>query len=196
MRSPASGSLRALRAGLVALVCVSFALAGHVMSGGARPSMVGLAAVSFITFAAMLSFTRRERSFGAYFRALLAGQVAFHASFMLGAQHGATAAGSHSHHASAELTAQAGSSLLVSPAMAAGHVLAALLAAALLAFGERAVWAAYRVVAFLLTPFLEPAVDYPSSSPRARAQRSSGKAIGLLIARSRGRRGPPALLAA
>jgi hypothetical protein len=136
--SPTRGLLRALRASIVSAVCTAACLAGHVLAGGSRPGTLVLVIVVTLLCGAAFVGSRARWTFGRLLLLLGAGQVGFHLLFTVAGEHPDTVGG----HAPAP------AELAGSVTMAAAHLVAALVLAGLLTWGESWLW---RVVAALNT---------------------------------------------
>lgn len=151
-----------LRAAMFATAAVALAAWAHVLSGGQLPGAGILTAVVALTGLACTAATRLHLKFPAASALLGAGQVALHEAFTVfgGTVPGVPAAGSH-HHGAAVFPA--GTPMQLHPhevdstlgqLMLAGHALATLACALLLARGEDALWS--------LAAWLRPLTELPS----------------------------------
>ena len=179
-----------LRFSLVTGLAGFFALAAHLVAGGAIQSLVGL--VVAVVFTALISMVVLVRAnFARVLVAMLAGQYVFH-TFM-----GVGATGGHHHGAEAFVEpVVVGSGW---DGMVAFHFLAACLSATLVAGADHAL----RVLALVgraLARLLERAVNSPAPVEIAGTQLSalpigSGKRAHIEgLVGSRGLRGPPAFM--
>lgn len=132
---PAHGTLRLTRTALLAVACTGLAWGGHNL-WSATPAGVGgfLLATAFLA-GLLWRFTRIMRGFGDIFTVMALAQVVLHMALQM-------TAGPELHSAGA---GHAGHGLLthalgLTPGMLFAHLWAALLAAALLAHGESALW--------------------------------------------------------
>ncbi|MFD4406919.1 hypothetical protein ACFWPH_29555 [Nocardia sp. NPDC058499] len=134
--------LARLRGVFVGLFSSAASLAGHGLGGGpvdmSVSMLLSLAVVSLLPVLAVTSRQVRERRAGTVAVLLVAGQALGH--IMLTVGHGHTA----------------GAALLPSPTMSAGHIVAALAAAAVLLSAERTVQAAFGFVVERLAGWLLP----------------------------------------
>ncbi|MFW5416130.1 hypothetical protein J0910_05850 [Nocardiopsis sp. CNT-189] len=180
---PARGPLHALRAAVLAAACVGIAWCGHAVWGGAPTSPWAPLLAGAALWPPLSRFTRARREFGEIFAVLAAAQVPLHLLLTWGAPEPGpgAAAGPHAAHA-----------LGYHPAMLAGHLWAALLAAALLAHGEAALWALAGLVFAALPRLLAPLRGAPHPArPRPAAPAPPARpGPGLLCADRQ--RGPPA----
>src|SRR5690349_19623277 len=129
MRSPGRGAARVARGSLLALCCTLLALSGHVLGGGHVTAVVPMVAVAGPIGAAFVIWADRQRGPLQLAAATAGSQVAFHVMFSLCGGTGLAA------HPTRDTVA-----------MVAGHLVAGLLATWVLARGEAAVWALYRVL--------------------------------------------------
>ncbi|MQA76779.1 MAG: hypothetical protein GEU88_21225, partial [Solirubrobacterales bacterium] len=127
---PAAGPGRALRAVVVAAVCVGCSLSAHVMAGGAAASHPMLFGTWLAVAAVAFALSGRPWTFGRLLAVLGGGQLVLHPLF------DATGAPSASG----------------SPAMPLAHLAASLLLAVLLAHGDRALWRLCALILALLRP--------------------------------------------
>ncbi|AXJ09866.1 hypothetical protein [Arthrobacter sp. PM3] len=151
-----------LRAALFATTAVTLAACAHVVSGGQLPGSGILVAILALTGLACTAATRLRLGFPAATALLGAGQVVLHEAFTAfgGIVPGAPAGGPHLHGTAA----LPGGTLVHLPAhelespvallMLAGHALATLACALLLAKGEDALWA--------LAAWLRPLIQLPT----------------------------------
>lgn len=150
---PDRGWLRVVRAAVIACCIVGLSLAAHVSAGGRVPGVAILVGSGVIVAAYAGALTRNRLSLGELAGALGAGQVVLHTAFM-------TAGGGHSGGLE----------------MIAGHAVATVLLALVLARGEDAAWALWcRLLPRLVVP-TAPArpvaerVDYLAATASARVQ--------------------------
>ncbi|WP_046470008.1 hypothetical protein [Allosalinactinospora lopnorensis] len=178
MHAPSQGPLWGARTALLAAACTGIAWSGHIAWGGSAVS-----SGSFLLATAALGlllgpFTRSQRGFGEIFAVLAAAQCGLHIIFQFTA-------------APAPLTAHAGHGLLgYSPGMLAGHLWAALLAAALLAHGEAALWTLLALLGRAL-PRPVRAPRLVAAGPPRFAPEPPDLRPGLRILRQDRPRGPP-----
>ncbi|CAL99428.1 hypothetical protein A8924_0460 [Saccharopolyspora erythraea NRRL 2338] len=136
--TPAKGALRVLRGAGLAITSASLSVAAHMTSGGSLPDPGTTALITALLSGAGVALAGRRRGLPSIVGALAVAQLALHVFLQL--------AGSH----------QGTPGHLVAPfdpvGMSAGHALAALLTAVLLARAERALF----VIARLLGLFLPP----------------------------------------
>ncbi|MFI8520110.1 hypothetical protein ACIGEZ_20115 [Streptomyces sp. NPDC085481] len=208
MRGPGSW-LRRTRAGLLgASACLLLGAAGHVAAGGRLPGttgLVGLFAVLAVVCGA-LSALRRHRFAATVLVLGLAQSVLHLVLHIMAGGHGdatATPGGMHmgrmehmehmghaGHHGVPAGPGASGHSM--DPGMTLAHTLAALGAAVCLIHGERVLG---RLSRLLLPPlpraFVPATVPVPPERPAAEPDRTLPMPRGVLLARTRTRRGPP-----
>jgi hypothetical protein len=206
LTAPGSGAVRIARGLVCALAALLLGDGAHIVAGGHPPGLLVLL-LSFVVLAFVgVALAEFERGFTFIAAVLGGGQLFLHLAFSYasapaivitepghavivesGGGHGVMPASG----AGAAGMSQAADVASWSPAMTLAHVAATLAAAALMAYGERAVWRLAQVVLPLLWVFLRPAAPplpkpLPISAPVAVVRR-----YGVLLARSRPRRGPP-----
>ena len=161
---PLDGPVRLVRSVAAALVCVATAGVGHHLAGGTLPAPAVLTVLVGATAVSWMLSARRVTP-GQLVGLLVLCQVGVH----LGAPH---------------------ADMSMGPAMLAGHVVATLVSAAVLARGERFVWELARLLRVRLAPLLHLLVPVPSLRPLLAvvAPRSLRDAR---LAYSRSLRGPP-----
>ncbi|WP_407319710.1 hypothetical protein UQW22_04620 [Isoptericola halotolerans] len=134
MRSPGTGTLRAARTLLLAAAIVLPSLGAHVAAGGSSPGTALLLVLVALTAVAAHPLSRRELRLPGMLGALAVGQVLLHVAFERAAA--LTSAGemaAHAHHGA------------MSPAtMVAAHVVADLVLAVALRYGEALLWRLWR----------------------------------------------------
>lgn len=180
MRTAAKAPFHALRSAMVALTVLSLAAGAHTLAGGQLPAAGILLALLALTGLASTTATRLKLGLPAMAGLLGAGQLVLHQAFA--AFSGPAAAGSVSGPAAGPGGSQAGPAAGVIPhhlgtvsfpagdgsqlaaagpdswpalLMLAGHALATLLCAMLLARGEDALW--------LLAAWLRPLLRLPAA---------------------------------
>ncbi|GAA1983860.1 hypothetical protein GCM10009799_06580 [Nocardiopsis rhodophaea] len=179
---------------MLAVACTGLAWGGHALWAGS-PVALGAFVPATVLMAMLLArFTLCQRGFGEIFTVLAAAQVGLHLVFhSLSAVSPTVAAGHAAHtatpHQSAPLTHALGP-LGVSPGMLAGHLWAALLAAALLAYGELCLWTLLRLLTAALPALLRPAVR-PIPGPRTGAPDPTPARRSPRMLRRERTRGPP-----
>ncbi|MFI6695534.1 hypothetical protein ACIBLA_28055 [Streptomyces sp. NPDC050433] len=203
-RSP----MRALRAAVLAAVCVTLAAVGH-SSTSTHEIPLGVLTAAFAVIAGLSWLAGgRRRGIGFIGPAVLTAQAALHMTFSAAGTHGAMPSRGHGHGTAGmeESTGVSGigDALLsaadaTSPGMLAAHLLAGAVCALWLARGEAAFFRlAETVAAFAFTPLglllAAPrplAVPPPPVRPRHRT-RAPHRPRGTVLAHAVSRRGPPA----
>ena len=210
MRTAARAPFHALRSAMVALTVLALAAGAHTLAGGQLPSPGILLALLALTALASTTATRLKLNFPAMAGLLGAGQLVLHeaftafsgASFSPAPAGAASGRGDLAHHVgSVPLPTGIGSTLEapgldsgLSLLMLAGHALATLLCAVLLARGEAALWA----LAAWLRPLLRlPAPVTPDAVavPAATGWPADSAPLPWRNLRRYCRRGPPAAVA-
>lgn len=202
MLDPFASRWRHLRGGIFALMAAQLAALGHLVGGGGLPpASVVLIAGGLIALAAA-GLARQRRGFGWIFGLLLLCQLLFHLLFSLSDPAGHSMAG---HRTAAPTGAMAtmaaptpGDSMLLlgGAQMMLFHLVAALLAALLLARGDRALFKLAELYRRVITavgapPMLRIKVPIRWSIHRsARVMLPAGPVLDR-----HPRRGPPAMLA-
>ncbi|MFE9298570.1 hypothetical protein [Streptomyces niveus] len=207
-RSP----MRALRAAILAAVCVTLAAVGH-SSASTHELPLGVLALAFGVIAGLSWLAGgRRRGVGFIGPAVLTAQAALHVTFAAAGTHGAMPSAGHGHTpadmgetrpgagtgaegaVAAVLTAVGDTS----PGMLAAHLLAGAVCALWLARGEAAFFRlAETVAAFAFTPLglllaaPRPLAVPPPVRPRHRT-RAPHRPRGTVLAHAVSRRGPPA----
>ncbi|MEU0526942.1 hypothetical protein [Streptomyces niveus] len=210
-RSP----MRALRAAILAAVCVTLAAVGHssVSAGSGHEIPLGVLTAAFAVLTALSWLAGgRRRGIGFIAPAVLTAQGALHMTFSAVGTHGAMPTRTHGHPtagmgAGADMGESAGQGPVAavlaaagdtSPGMLAAHLLAGAGCALWLARGEAAFFRLARTVAaFAFTPLgllfaaPRPLPVPPPVRPRHRT-RAPHRPRGRVLAHAVSRRGPPA----
>ncbi|GAA5002551.1 hypothetical protein [Actinopolymorpha pittospori] len=190
MSNPGSGLLRISRGGLLAVCCTALALLGHVSSGGGRPPVPALLAVTVVVGSAFAVLADRRRAFGQILVGALVAQVAFHTAFTLSMPGHHHVSGVAVSHGSTELFFGLKSGI----PMLLGHLVAAVLVAVLAASGEALVWALYHLLGLVRLPDLAKPLPSGPSSPPPNDVAALPAAAEWLGGRAHPRRGPPRLV--
>ena len=202
MRTAARAPFHALRSALVSLTILTLAAGAHTLGGGQLPAAGILLALLALTGLASTTATRLKLNLPALAGLLGAGQLVLHEAFRafsapaLARAVTGPAGDAAPHHAGpVPLPAGAASTLAASGTdsllMLAGHGLATLLCAFLLARGESALWS----LAAWLRPLLRlPAAAAPDdvAVPAATGWPAESAPLPWRNLRSDCRRGPPA----
>lgn len=208
MRTAARAPFHALRSAMVALTVLSLAAGAHTLAGGRLPSPGILLALLALTALASTTATRLKLNFPAMAGLLGAGQLVLHkafTAFSVPASGTSSEPAGHAapHHLGPVALSVGGDGqfaasvpdsqfALLSLLMLAGHALATLLCAVLLARGEAALWS----LAAWLRPLLGlpvPAAPAAVAAPPAVIGWPAGSApLPWRNLRRDCRRGPPA----
>ena len=205
MRTAAKAPFHALRSALLSLTVLSLAAGAHTLGGGELPAVGIMLALLALTGLASTAATRLRLNLPALAGLLGAGQLVLHEAFtvfsapaLAGAVPGPAGRLSPHHAGTVQLPAGADSPLAASGMdselsllMLAGHALATLLCAVLLARGEAALWS----LAAWLRPLLRlPAAVAPDAVavPAATGRPAESAPLPWRNLRRDCRRGPPA----
>ncbi|MDA2807859.1 copper resistance CopC family protein [Nocardiopsis suaedae] len=178
------GLLHILRTGLLAFGCTAVAWFGHAAWGGAPAPAWAVVAAGALLWGPLARFTHARRGFGAILTVMAGAQVPLHLVFLA-----AEAVGGVPHAAHA--TAHAHGVLGYSPDMLAGHLLAALIGAALVAWGEGALWALLGVLSGALPWLVVPAAVPPAGAAATGTSGPPGRAARHAPLTGVRPRGPP-----
>lgn len=183
---PAHGTLRLTRTALLAGACTGLAWVGHNLWAESPAGAGGFLLATAFLFGLLWRFTRIMRGFGDIFAVMALAQVALHLILQTaGPELVALAPGTdHSGHG---LLSHA---LGFAPGMLFAHLWAALLAAALLARGESALWSLAAAVSRSL-PRLLRVPDLTLSAPGRTLTAPRPTAPPPPVPSSHGPRGPP-----
>ncbi|KPC72022.1 hypothetical protein ABZ038_02435 [Streptomyces sp. NPDC006349] len=191
--TPASGVLRGLRAGSLAVLCVLLPLAGHVLAQCHAPRWIivgGMAAVA-VPGAAVL--TRHKLTDAQLLTVFAASQLAYHAAYSLpGAC--AAAAGDEAGGGLSRLIEHDAVTGPPAGVLMAGHLVTLLLAVRLLGVGERLLWQSRSLLAVVqrLLVFLWPLLrGRHGCGPQIVFPESSAPMVSTLLVRLHEGRAPP-----
>ncbi|WP_020575721.1 hypothetical protein [Actinopolymorpha alba] len=189
MSNPGGGLLRVMRGAVLAVCCTTLALLGHLGGGGGMAPLPALLAVTLLLGAGFTILAQHRRSFGQIAVAAIAAQAIYHLAFSLSpGDHGQPAT---AFPPSGSAYLPAGLPVYVNLPMLAGHLVAALVMAGLLAHGESLLWALFHLLGLVRLPALARPVSLGLPG-RVRAFRVDVPAISeLLLGRVHRRRGPP-----
>lgn len=197
MSDPTRGALRQVRSAVLAVVVLALAATAHVLAGGELPTLLVLSGLALGTACATWALTRFRLGRVAILAVLGAGQFLLHQAFELFGPSSAVATTGHDHSAAA-MAAQLSSAtpmtgMTDSLPMVTAHVLATILAALVVAHGERALWALLawctplaRVLRLVLPPV--------TPRPARRVETTARRPRRLDLVRVTPRRGPPPVL--
>ncbi|WP_444962452.1 copper resistance protein [Nocardiopsis sp. M1B1] len=183
---PAHGTLRLLRTALLAAACTGLAWGGHNLWAAAPASPGGLAAATAVLFPLLWYFTRTMRGFGDIFAVMACVQILLHLVFQGSGEPLPGILDTGADHAGHGLITHA---LGLAPGMLFAHLWAALLASALLAHGEAALWFLTALLARALPPLRVPGIAFGARVPVTCA--ASGTAPPPVALSAHGPRGPP-----
>lgn len=147
---PAHGTLRLLRTASLAGACTGLAWVGHNLWAAEPAGAGGFALATALLTPVLWHFTRIMRGFGEILVVMACAQVALHLILQGSADPAFTTFDTGTDHSGHGVLAHA---LGLAPGMLVAHLWAALLASALLARGEAALW----FLAALLSRALPPA---------------------------------------
>lgn len=187
--TPTTRRARAVRGSAAAAVATTFASTGHTFAGGEVPPLWLLLAVTVLASPVAVALVGRRRSFPRLAAAVAAAQVALHASFAAVGTSAPTASGTHTHMAMPAL-GDAPTMAHTSSGMIVGHIAAAIVTIAVVAYGERLL----AMIARGLRRLLARSVDVvPADHPRipTPAHRTHAGVAALFLS-ALTRRGPPA----
>ncbi|MFC9125729.1 hypothetical protein ACFT4A_02660 [Streptomyces sp. NPDC057099] len=193
LASPASGVLRGLRAGVLAVLCVLLPLAGHVLARCHAPRWIIVAGMAAVAVPGATVLTRRRLTDTQVLTVLAAAQLACHTAYSLPGACAAVAerGGSGGLSRLVEHDAVAGAPPGV---VLAGHAVMLLLAARLLGLTERLLWQSrtlWTVVRRLLL-FLWPLLSgRHGNGPRVAVRESAAPPVSALLVRLNEGRAPP-----
>ncbi|MEU5646704.1 hypothetical protein [Streptomyces milbemycinicus] len=192
--SPASGVLRGLRAGVLAVLCVLLPLAGHVLARCHAPRWIVVAGMAAVVVPGAAFLTRRRLTDTQLLAVLTVAQLAYHAAYSLpGACAAVTGQDGFADGWSRlfEHDAVAGPSPGTLPA---GHLVILLLAARLLGITERLLWqsrpalVAVRRLLLFLWPLLRP---FHGTGPRTAIPTGTAPLMSAPLVRLHEGRAPP-----
>ncbi|CAL9406337.1 copper resistance CopC family protein [Nocardiopsis dassonvillei] len=185
---PAHGTLRLLRTALLAAACTGLAWGGHNLWAAAPASLGGLAAATAVLFPLLWYFTRTMRGFGDIFAVMACVQILLHLVFQGSGEPVPGVLDTGADHTGHGLLTH---TLGLAPGMLFAHLWAALLASALLAHGEAALWFLTALLTRALPPLRVPGIAFGARVPVAcAASRTAPPPVALS---AHGPRGPPLL---
>ncbi|MEV0318328.1 hypothetical protein ACIBKX_08985 [Streptomyces sp. NPDC050658] len=193
--SPASGALRGMRAGALAVLCVLLPLAGHVASQGQAPCKVIVAAVAMVAVPGAVVLTRHRLTDAQLLGALAAAQLAHHLAYSLPEACAAVTARGESFGDLPSFMAHGSAVGPPSGVLVAGHLVTLLLAAQCLGVTEALLWqsrpllAAVSRLLVLVWPLLGGA--HGGTGPQRTVRESSSPLKSAVLARLHEGRAPP-----
>nr|WP_304455710.1 copper resistance protein [Nocardiopsis sp. YSL2] len=183
--APAHGLLRWVRTAFLAGACTGLSWAGHQLWADTAASGGGFLLATAVLTPVLWHFTRIMRGFGDLFAVLASVQIVLH--LVLQGSGGAGSAFAGTGHAAHGLLTH---TLGLSPGMLLAHLWAALLASALLAHGEAALWFLAVLLGRALPPLLRvPRLALGAGAPVPNAPTASDPRWATV--RAHGPRGPP-----
>ncbi|CAL9449132.1 hypothetical protein SUDANB121_02421 [Nocardiopsis dassonvillei] len=188
---PAHGTLRLLRTASLAAACTGLAWAGHGLWAAEPAGAGGFALATAFLTPVLWRFTRVMRGFGDIFAVMALVQVALHLILQGSADPAPAAFDTAADHSGHGLLVHA---FGLAPGMLLAHLWAALLASALLAYGEAALWFLAALLSRALPPVRARALPLPPSPAVAVPAVAAAPAAPGLSAHPP--RGPPAPAAA
>ncbi|MEU0068099.1 hypothetical protein ABZ027_00760 [Streptomyces sp. NPDC006332] len=192
--SPASGVLRGVRAGVLAVLCVLLPLAGHVLSQGHAPRWVSVASTAAVALPSATVLTRRRMTDAHLLGVLALAQFAYHIVYSLP---GACAAVTGQGGSSGALAWLLEHDTVTGPptsVLLAGHLVTLLLTARLLGVTERLLWQSTSLLVLVrrLLLFLWPLLGgRPGTGPRTAFPLSAAPLRSALLVRFHEGRAPP-----
>ncbi|MCB5163896.1 hypothetical protein LG634_03465 [Streptomyces bambusae] len=189
--APARGVVRALRAGVLAGLCVLLPFAGHLLAQGHTPRWAVLSGMAAVAVPGAVLLTRARLSDTQVVAALVGAQLAYHAAYALP---GACAAAAAAGTGPAGLVEHASAAGVPPEVFLAGHLVMLVVAARLFGLTERLLWRGRPVLealgALLLFVWPRPAAG---TGPQVdlRARESVALPPSALVARSNEGRAPP-----
>jgi hypothetical protein len=169
-----AGRARLARGAVVGAVCLVLSLGSHAAAGGDVPGVGAVLLAGCVAVAVCTWWAARRRGPVALLALTGSLQVGLHLLLQLVAGHGATGA------------------LVPGPAMVAAHVLAAASMAWVLAGGEDALWEVCAALTHAWAPATGTASPVPPGPAVPPSPPTRMEPAGIVLARSRPRRGPPA----
>ncbi|MEW2399302.1 hypothetical protein [Streptomyces sp. NPDC046862] len=192
--SPASGGLRGLRAGVLAVVCVLLPLAGHVLSQGHAPQWVVMAAMAAVALPGAVFLTRHRLTDTQLLGVLVVAQLACHVAYALPGACAVVTGQGGSVDGPLRLIEHGAAAGPPSGVLLAGHLVTLLLTARLLGVTERLLWQSTSILVVVrrLLLFLWPLFGGPhGTGPQVVVRESSSPLVSLPLVRLHGGRAPP-----
>lgn len=192
--SPASGAVRAVRAAVLAALCVLLPMAGHALTQGHTPQWMIIAMLAVVTAPAAIVLTKRKLTDTQLLVAFGAAQLAYHLAYSLP---GACAAvtGESGTFGLPWLTEHGAAAGPPPAVLVGGHLVTLLLAARLLGVTEQMLWrsrplveAVHRVLRFVW-PLLGRVVS--GNGPEPSFTESSAPLTSVFLVRRQAGRAPP-----
>ncbi|MDT0330734.1 copper resistance protein [Nocardiopsis lambiniae] len=185
---PAHGTLRLLRTASLAAACTGLAWAGHDPWAGGPAGPGGFVLATVVLAPVLWHFTRVMRGFGDIFAVMATLQVILHLILQGSADPAFATFDTGVDHSGHGVLAHA---FGFAPGMLLAHLWAALLASALLAYGESALWSLAALLSRALPPARARALPLPPTPGIAAAVAPVVPTAPALSAHRP--RGPPAI---
>ncbi len=192
--TPADGTVRLVRAGVLSAVALAIAAGAHTLGGRGLPGPAALVLGAVPTVAAAWAATGQRCSRRRLVAVLATTQALCHVLFHAAHSAGATAAlGPHARHGQvasasvAAMPAETITSLAPGPGMLAAHLFAVAVTAAVMARGEDVLWGLLTAVVPALPDVAQPAIAGVLPLVPATAPARTGRRLAHNICR----RGPP-----
>ncbi|WP_328769621.1 hypothetical protein [Streptomyces sp. NBC_00286] len=192
--SPTSGALRALRAGLLAVLCVLLPLAGHVLSQGHAPRWVIVVGMAAVAGPGAAVLTRHRLTDTQLLGVLALAQLAYHLAYSLPGACVAVTGQDGTFGGSSWLVEHDAASGPPPGVLLAGHLITLLLAARLMGVTERLLWQSRPLLAALrrLLVFVWPLLNgRHSTGPQIALPDSTSPLMSVLLVRLNEGRAPP-----
>ncbi|MEU1514946.1 hypothetical protein ABZ490_22820 [Streptomyces sp. NPDC005811] len=192
--APASGVLRGLRAGVLAVLCVLLPLAGHALTRGHAPRWAVVAAMALVAVPAGLALTRRRLTDGQLIGVLGAAQLACHTVYSLPGVCAAVPSGGNGFDAVSRLVRHDAVAGPPTGVLLTGHLVTLLLTVRLLGVTERLLWQSKPLLATVrrLLVFLWPLLGRAhGTGPQITAVESTSPPRSAALVRINEGRAPP-----
>ncbi|WP_328690007.1 hypothetical protein OHA74_12815 [Streptomyces phaeochromogenes] len=192
--SPASGVLRGLRAGVLAVLCVLLPLAGHVLSQCHAPRWIIVAATAAVALPGAAVLTRHRLTDTQLLGVLALAQFAYHVAYALPGACAAVTGQDGSVGGLGRLIEHDGAAGPPPGVLLAGHMVMLLLVARLLGVSERLLWQSRSLllaVRRLLLFFWPLSGGRHGTGPRTAFPESTSPLMSALLVRMHEGRAPP-----
>ncbi|WP_406498570.1 hypothetical protein OHB06_50705 [Streptomyces sp. NBC_01604] len=193
--SPASGALRGLRAGVLAVLCVLLPLAGHVLSQCHAPRWIIVAATAAVALPGAAVLTRHRLTDTQLLGVLALAQLAYHVAYALPEACAAVTGQDTSVGGLGRLIEHDAAAGPPPGVLLAGHLVTLLLVARLLGVSERLLWQSrsLHLVVRRLLLFLWPLLGggRHGTGPRVAFPESTSPLMSALLVRLHEGRAPP-----
>ncbi|MFJ3658720.1 hypothetical protein ACIPPR_36135 [Streptomyces nigra] len=192
--SPASGVVRGLRAGMLAVLCVLLPLAGHVLAQCHAPRWIIVAATSAVALPGAAVLTRRRLTDTQLLGVLALAQFAYHVAYSLPGACATVTGQDSSARGLGRLIEHDAAAGPPTGVLLAGHLVTLLLVARLLGVSEQLLWTSRSglLVVRRLLLFLWPLLgSRHGDGPRTAVPESSSPLMSALLVRLHEGRAPP-----